>query len=166
MNDDLTKLNDTIKKIRAERAAYVSTILNERQAELDRIATTAGVKPGAAELTIADFQNIENSYNKPLAELKERARIAGAEQARLSIPALEDRIDELKADRDAAAAILEEKESAVKMAERSLEIALSTVEKVKVHRYKIRFESYIPQLMSERFSPMDKKQFAEKILNY
>lgn len=166
MSDNVKKIQDAIQAIRSERLKFVEKTLMDRQSENDKIGKLAGTTPARAELTISDYQNIENTYNKPLAALKEKARLAAAEAAAASVDGLEDQLEQAKAAQAEAAQVLAEKEGAVKGLEGKIDRALRLGETVKERRNIIRFESRIPDLMSDRIAAPRKKEIGQRILNY
>ena len=166
MSDNVKKIQDAIQAIRTERLKYVETTLMTRQQENDRISKLAGTTPARAELTISDYQTIEERYNRPLAALKERARLAEAEAGKASIDGLEDQLEKAKQEQAAAAQVLVEKEGAVKSLEGKIDRALRLGETVKERRNVIRFEAKVPDLMSDRITPSRKKDVMQRILSY
>lgn len=167
MKNELEKLETAMKTIRDERLRYVEKTLIERGAEADRIAKAAGIKPTAPELTIADYQHIENTYNKPLAELKERHRLAEADAATASVPDIEDQIDRARAAADEAQRVLDDKLAACIAAEGRLKIAQGVISRSKDRGRRIVFQSRLPEItdMKHRTS-RDRREAMQKILNY
>lgn len=163
---DIKKLEAAMQTLRQERTAYVQNVLGERQAENDRIAKTAGTTPTTAQLTISDFQTIEERFNRPLADLKERHRQAEAANAAASVEPIEDEIDAAQAEADKARQVLEAKEALVKAAQGRLKIAQGIITRSKEKDRRIVFESLVADLMSDRYSHSIKKDIPGRILNY
>lgn len=163
---DIKKIQDAIQAIRTERLKYVETTLMTRQTENDKIGKLAGTAGAKAELTISDYQTIEERFNKPICTLREKLRLAEAEHAAASIDPLEDQLEAAKAELDAAAAILAEKEQSVKGLEAQIDRGLRLGEAVKERCNIIKFQPRTPDLMSSRHTNSLKKDIAKRILNY
>ncbi|MBN1497636.1 MAG: hypothetical protein JXA07_12745 [Spirochaetes bacterium] len=166
MKNELEKLADAMQKLREERLQFVEKILTDRRAENDRIAKIGGTEPVAPALTIADFQLIEDRYNKPLAELREKHRQAEAQSASASLDEIEDSIDAAQAEADEAQRVLDERLNAVKAAEGRLKLARGIIDRAAKPGRKIIFESRLRGLMDKNSTTRQRRETEQKILNY
>lgn len=165
-NNDVQKLETAMKKIREERLRFVEKTLVERRAENERISKLAGTEPAQPALTISDFQHIENTYNRPLAELRENHRLAEAEAASVSLDEIEDAIDAAQSAADEAQRVLDERLAALKAAEGRLKIAQGIITRSQERHRKIVFKSRLPELMDKRATNRQRRETETKILNY
>lgn len=165
-NKELERLENAMQKLRESRLCYVEQTLAERQTENDKIAQVAGTKPTTPQLTIADYQIIEERYNRPLADLKERHRLAEAANAAASLDEIEDDIDKVQSAADEAQRVLEERLAAVNTAQGRLKIAQGIITRSKDRDRRIVFKSLVPDLMSDRIAAPRKKEIGQRILNY
>jgi len=165
-NNELEKLETAMKTIREERLRYVEKTLTERRAENERIAKVAATEPAPPCLTLADYQLIENTFNKPLCELRERHRQAEAQAATVSLDAIEDAIDAAQSAADEAQRVLDERLADVKHAEGRLKLARAIIERAAKPGRKIVFESRLPELMDKRATNRQRRETEQKILNY
>ncbi|MBN2161017.1 MAG: hypothetical protein JW807_16620 [Spirochaetes bacterium] len=163
--EEKKKTKDQISAIRTARKKHIDDILAERGAKMNDVAQLAGMKPGKPSLTTADYDIIEQMYNKVIAPLREQLRLLQADEAAARVPGLDDKLDQVKAERDKAAAVLAEHEGKVKAVETEIDIALKTVERAKAPGSRIRFESKLPALERE-YNPGRKQKLVSEILNY
>lgn len=165
-NKELEKLESAMQKLRESRLCYVEQTLAARQAENDKIAAEAGTTATRPQLTIADYQIVEERFNRLLADLREKHRLAEAEAASASLDEIEDGIDKAQAEADKARQGLAEKEAAVNAAQGRLKIAQGIITRSKDRDRRIVFKSLVPDLMSDRIAATRKKEIGQRIINY
>jgi len=169
LKKQIADFESQIEAIRKQRSTYVSGVLDARQKEVDKIASITGDQK-KAELIPSDYQVIEETFNKPIAAVKEKIRLLAGELGQAEIPVLDgelekalDVLDQKKAE---AAQLIAEAEGHVAGIEIRIKAAKRAAAGITDRSARIRFEPRSAALVNTKTLSKDKNAIQLKILNY